>query len=139
MTLPNNNILDIIISLTLIYALLSVLVSIALEAWSQYTMARGKQLKEAIHQLLNDSLNFHYGELFYNHFLINGLRSDAKRLPQYISSNLFAEVFIDIIADQVQHDRPVKLASLDSAQGKQYDAGEAPPQRVWDRFVIAIS
>ena len=95
---------DIAIGLVLIYALLSIVVSILMEMWNQYRQSRGKLLVVAIKQLLRDPLNKHYGELLLEHFLIKNLcNPDDRRPPQYISANLFAEALIDIIAQQARH------------------------------------
>lgn len=123
--LPDNNILDIIISLVLIYALLSILVSILTEWVNQRAKTRSLFLKNAIFKLLSDPLNVQFGELFYNHYLITGLyNKERKRLPQYISSKLFAEVIIDVIANRTQHDSPIQLISQDNVSGKQYALSE---------------
>jgi hypothetical protein len=122
MMLPDNNVLDIIISLVLIYALLSILVSILLEWYNAKTRARSKFLRKAIFQLLKDPLNVHYGELFYNHYLIEGFKNrELKTAPQYISSQLFSEVLIDIIANRKLHDNPVKITGQSGDVGKQYE------------------
>ena len=119
--IPDNNILDIIISLVLIYALLSILVSILTEWVNQRQKTRSLFLKKTIYKLLNDPLNVHYGELFYNHYLISGFyNKEHKRLPQYISSKLFAEVVIDLIASRTQYDQPIALAGKSESAGKQY-------------------
>lgn len=95
---------DIAIGLVLIYALLSIVVSILIEMWNQYRQSRGKLLVVAIKQLLRDPLNKHYGELLLEHFLIKNLcNPEDRRPPQYISANLFAEALIDIIAQQARH------------------------------------
>jgi hypothetical protein len=124
MPIPGNKILDLLISVVLIYALLSLLVSVLLEWWNHFRKARATQLKLSILQLLNDPLNLQFGELFYSHFLIDGLRNKAeKRPPQYISSMLFADVLMDIIGNRVLHDYPVELIGESSSQGKQYKLG----------------
>ena len=128
MSLPGNKILDLLISMTLIYALLSLLVSVLLEWWNHKKKTRAIELKASIFQLLNDSLNLQFGELFYNHFLIDGLKNKTeKRLPQYVSSSLFAEVLIDIISNRYLRDFPVQLIGHSTEQGKQYKLGEKPP------------
>lgn len=139
--LPDNNILDIIISIALIYALLSILVSILLEWWNHYRKARAKFLKLALCQLLNDPLNVHFGELFYNHYLIDGLRNKVmKRSPQYISSQLFAEVLIDVIANRNLHDKQLKLLGESDESGKQYEiAANEKEANVVTRFKISLA
>jgi predicted restriction endonuclease len=141
-SLTDNSLVDIIISLILVYALLSVLVSILIEWWSHYSKMRGKQLKQAIFQLLNDqSFNYQYGELFYNHISISGLRNERTlRPPQYISANLFADVLIDIIANQKLHDHPIHLIDKDHAQGKQYElVGTATTKKLQERFTDSLA
>ena len=125
MPIPGNKILDLLISMALIYALLSLLVSILLEWWNHFRKTRAIQLKANIFQLLNDSINLQFGELFYNHYLISGIHDKKEKSPpQYISSNLFAEVLIDIIGHRNKHDQPVQLIGLSLNQGKQYKVGE---------------
>lgn len=136
--IPDNNILDLLISLTLIYALLSILVSILLEWWNHYRKSRGKLLRSSIVRLLNDNLNYDYGDLLYNHYLISGLKSDS-RPPQYISSSMFAEALIDTVASQVMHCRDVKLTGITDG-GKQYEmAGSPPPADVFSRYKAALA
>jgi hypothetical protein len=138
--IPDNTILDTIISLVLVYALLSLLVSVLLEWWNQFRKVRSRFLKKVVLRLLNDPLNVHFGEHFYNHFLIKGLYSkNNKKLPQYISSRLFAEVLIDVIANRKQYDQSIKLVSADDAAGKSYALeGEAPPGNVIERFGVSL-
>ncbi len=136
MELPDNNILDIIISLVLIYALLSVLVSILLEWWNNRTKARAAVLQESINRILNDSLNINFGDLFYNHYLIAGLSNPEKRPPQYVSSKMFAEVLIDVIANRALHLQPVE--TIITAEGKQFKLGNAIPDKVLDRFKFSL-
>lgn len=141
MLIPQNNILDIIISLTLIYAILSILVSILMEWWNYYRKTRAKMLKQSIYQLLkDDTLNLDYGDLLYKHFAISGLKSSTNRLPQYISSGMFAEALIDVIAKQAVHAQEIKLENKDAESGKKYEtAGDPPPEKVIDRFKLSVS
>jgi len=136
MTLPGSKILDLLISMVLIYALLSLLVSVLLEGWNHFRKTRAKQLKESIFALLNDSMNLQFGELFYNHFLIDGLRNKAmKRLPQYISSNLFAEVLIDIVGNRFLNSSPLRTIGISIDNEKQYELiGKQLPTTAIDRF-----
>jgi hypothetical protein len=122
--LTGNSFLDIIISIVLIYAILSILVSILIEWWQHYTKARARFLKSAIHELLRDERNVDFGSLFYSHYLIEGMRFRRKRRPPaYISSNMFAETLIDIIAGMHKNSQPIKLREPIDDAGKQYDLG----------------
>lgn len=100
MNFADNNILLILISLVFIYATLSILVSILMEWFNYLTKERGKHLKESIHNLLHDGKNASLGTQFYDHVTIAGLSSLKNRLPDYISSDMFSEAFVDIIAEQ---------------------------------------
>ena len=114
-----NPIVEISISLIFVYALLSILSSILVEWWNHYRKSRGKLLQDAIIQLLYDPYNLSYGELLMNHFLIQNLRNPHNRRPaQYISSNLFAEALIDIIAQQARHNLKISLPKADDAKGE---------------------
>lgn len=114
-----NPIVEISISLIFVYALLSILSSILVEWWNHARKSRGKLLQDAIIQLLHDPYNLSYGELLMNHFLIHNLRNPHNRRPaQYISSNLFAEALIDIIAQQARHNLKISLPKADDADGK---------------------
>jgi hypothetical protein len=121
MQIPQNTILDLLISITLIYALLSILVSIAIEWWNNYIKARGAMLKKSIEQLLKDPFNHEYGYLFYNHTLVSGMKSEINdcRPPQYISSSNFADVLIDVIAKQIRDRQPLNV-SIDADGQKTY-------------------
>jgi len=138
--LPDNNILDILISLVLVYALLSILVSILVEWWNSYKKNRAIFLRKAIQQLLNDPLNLHFGELFYKHYLIEGLYDKArKKSPQYISSKMFSEVLIDMIANRKLHDQPVTVTGHSSDSGKQYALDQSHENlSVMDRFELGL-
>jgi hypothetical protein len=139
MPLPTNSLLDIVISLALIYALLSILVSIITEAWNYASKSRGKFLKASILQLLKDPFNHDYGNLFYDHFLISGLRKDKKNFPQYISSSLFADVLIDILCSPLDHLRPVRVDLNANGPGKVYTAREEIlPDSIQARLSLAL-
>lgn len=145
MNLADNSIILILISIVFIYAVLSILVSILIEAVNYRSEARGRYLKRSIYKLLKDPLNNDYGYLFYNHFMIAGLKTFRFKLPHYISSSMFAEAFIDIIAAQVVRNQPITQVSSD-ATGKQYAlAGtmSSPPvtndnSKVTDRFAQSV-
>ncbi len=123
MQLPANVILDVIISLALIFALLSVLVSLINETWTHYFNYRGKFLKRAIGELINDKQNLNYAELLFNHDIINRLiKTNTKllyglvnfkrtNLPGHITANQFADAFIDIMLQQAQRNTPINVST----------------------------
>lgn len=155
-------ILDIIISLVLIYALLSFLVSILNEFLSQLLEERSGMLRSSIMKLLSDESNANYGELFFNHRNIQAItRLSARRIfgffkrkstnpketpPSYISASLFADTLIDIIAAQASRQldtAPQKDASgnpvLDASGNKTpAGPGTALPGNIVDRFVTGV-
>ncbi|WP_341903850.1 hypothetical protein [Fluviicola taffensis] len=139
MDFANNNILLILISLAFIYAVLSILVSILTEWWNSYSKERGIFLKDAIYKLLKDPLNKDYGYLFYNHVTIAGLKSAKDKNPQYISSRMFAEVLIDVIAQQAIHERKVQVViGPEGAKQYQIDSTEIPAD-ILKRFQLGIN
>ena len=62
-----NPYLDTIISLVLVYALLSILVSIIVEGWNRNLKARGVFLQRMVFKLLDDPVNRNYGYRIYQH------------------------------------------------------------------------
>lgn len=126
MNFADNNILLLLISLAFVYAVLSILVSILVE-WFNYLMKeRGKHLRDSIHNLITDRENIHLGEKFYNHVTISGLQSLKKRLPDYISSGMFAEAFVDIISEQ--------NTETDTDISVEKDENDKPVKRMMKRF-----
>lgn len=139
MNFADNNILLILISLVFIYAVLSILVSILTEWLNYYFKERGIFLKDSVYKLLKDPLNKDYGYLFYNHVTIAGLKSARNKLPQYISSRMFAEVLIDIIAQQAVHNRKIQVTTS-SESAKKYKLEQTDiPVSIIERFQIGIS
>ena len=139
MNFADNNILLILISLVFIYAVLSILVSIITEWLNYYFKERGIFLKDSIYKMLKDPLNKDYGYLFYNHMTIAGLKSAPDKLPQYISSRMFAEVLIDVIAQQAVHNRKIQVTT--SAEGaKKYEMERTEiPSTMIERFQLGVS
>ncbi|MBK6629344.1 MAG: hypothetical protein IPG35_17425 [Flavobacteriales bacterium] len=92
--------LDTIIALVLVYALLSILVSILLEAWNKRIKLRGVFLQKVVYRMLDDPLNHNYGHLIYQHPIINAMRRDGNSYPHYIPAEGFANALIDVLAEQ---------------------------------------
>jgi hypothetical protein len=91
--------LDTIISMILVYALLSVVVSLLLETWNKFMKHRGAFLQQAIFRLLDDPLNHNLGYLIYQHPMINRQRNSGNSYPKYISGVTFSKALIDTIAE----------------------------------------
>ncbi|MDI9340563.1 MAG: hypothetical protein QM534_08320 [Sediminibacterium sp.] len=128
-SIPDNPILDIIISIVLIFAFLSILVSILLEWYNYKVKARSQALQDAIYNLINDKTGINYGYLFYNHFMINGLRHNRRRSVQYISSSMFADVLMDIVANQYEHSQDIAIHPQQDNQVK-YHSVKNPPENI---------
>jgi hypothetical protein len=96
----DNPYLDTIISLVLVYALLSILVSVLLEAWNKRIKMRGVFLQKVIFRLLDDPLNKNYGYLIYQHPILNKMRKDGNSYPHYVAAEGFTNALIDTLADQ---------------------------------------
>ncbi len=134
----NAPIIELVISLVLIYAFLSTLVSILTEWWNHYRKSRAKMLHKSIRDLLYDPLNKDYGSLLYNHYMISGLNnSEFNRPPQYISDNLFSETLIDVIAQQARHSLKIELLPVTDLE--EMKVSEAQPdlavsKELMDRF-----
>lgn len=93
--------IEIIIAMILVYAMFSILTSILVELWNSVKKTRGKMLRNAIYQMLDDSLNLNYGALLLNHPLVNSMQNKMENRPfQYLHSGIFADALIDIIAEQ---------------------------------------
>lgn len=159
-----NSVIEICLSLILIYALFSILVSLLNEWMAQIYDRRTRLLQEALRKVLNDPFNLNYAELFFRHYAIRTLTfyraSPAQQLlhffgartsgkasgPQYIPAPLFAAVFVDLISSQYQHQQiaePEKdengFAKLDAEGKKIYSAFEVPAEvPLNDRFSIAL-
>ena len=130
MNFADNNILLILISLVFIYAVLSILVSIIVEWLNYITKHRGKFLRDSIYNLIGDKGDAKMGEKFYNHIMINGLQSLRNRLPSYISSGMFSEVLVDLIAQESEKESP-------AATG--VDENQKPVKQMMVRFKEGVA
>ncbi len=95
-----NPYLDTIISLVLVYATLSIVVSAVLEWINKGLRERGLFLKRAIGRMIDDPNNLPFGHLIYTHPLIARLRKDAQALPSYISGDSFATALTDLMGER---------------------------------------
>ncbi len=140
MELTQSSLLGTLIALGFIYALLSILVSILVEWRNHYKKERGTVLKQAIVQMLDDPLNAQYGQLIFNHPLIGGMKNGQNnRPPQYLSSSIFSEAFIDIISEQSPQDLIISRKAEKNKLLK-FEASEAlpPPADPLERFRFGV-
>ncbi|MEZ5195939.1 MAG: hypothetical protein R2764_05945 [Bacteroidales bacterium] len=93
-------IIEIVISLALIYFILSNAIIGVVETLNKQLKTRGKFLVKSLNKVLNDPLNKNWADLVYTHPLIDGLKKDFKSPPSYIPSNLFSAAFVDVITKE---------------------------------------
>lgn len=132
----DNPYLDTLISLVLVYALLSTLVSILTEWLNQNLNARGKFLQETIFKMMNDPANENYGYMLYRHPILDRYRKDNKSLPQYVSAEAFSQSLIEVLSGKSLQDKiiinadgthslselPLKLPNADDKEKNLADA-----------------
>ena len=88
--------LDSILSLVLVYFLLSRLVSILTERYAKLFKLRANFLQNAVYKLCQDGV-VTYGHLVYTHPLVKVLNKNEKEGPSYLTAETFADAFIDVI------------------------------------------
>jgi hypothetical protein len=93
----DNPYLDTIISVVLIYALLSIIVSLLLEAWNSLRKVRGEFLWKVIVRSLTDQSGNSYGQALYSHPIITALFTEDGRKPGYISAQDFTNALIGTV------------------------------------------
>ena len=114
MNIFGNPILGSLLAITFIYAMLSILVSILNEWLSSKLKTRSKMLKSSIQDLLYDPANSYLSSVFFDHHMIQGLNEkERKKTIEYISSDLFADVLIDIIINRNQSTVELKKIEKD--------------------------
>ncbi len=96
-----NPLFETLIALVLIYALLSIFVSILTEWVNHLKQSRGVLLQNAITAMLDKAQQSDLAKLLYTHPLI-GWNGTDKGLPDYITSGTFADVLIDVVGQLPQ-------------------------------------
>lgn len=96
-----NPLFETLIALVLIYALLSIFVSILTEWVNHLKKSRGVLLQKAITAMLDKAQQSDLAKLLYAHPLI-GWNGTDKGLPDYITSGTFADVLIDVVGQLPQ-------------------------------------
>jgi hypothetical protein len=103
--------IEICVALILVFALLSIVVSMLAERWNSVRKVRSEMLKKSIMQMLNDPLNLNYGFQLINHPLIASMKDpEGRRSFQYLEPSLFADALMDVIAGQADKGLPVGAA-----------------------------
>ena len=116
----DSSLFSTIICMVMIFALLSVLVSTLTEAINSYFQERSQLLFRTIGKLFEDGLNVNFGQLLYNHPMIDNLKKDNNSLPQYISDTTFSTAFIDVVNNYA---REYKIVNDDLTTFERYRQG----------------
>lgn len=101
-------IIEVLIAIILMYAILSILVSMLVEFWNDQAKLRSRMLKETIIQMLKESSNQSYGPSLLKHPLVSSMRNEKEknRSFQYLDGGIFADALIDVIGSQANHVLP---------------------------------
>lgn len=95
-----STLLQTLLALTLIYALLSILVSLLNEFYRSLINSRGKALYAEISTMISDHFNLDYAYIVYTHPVINQLpRENKNSKPGWIDAKTFATALIQSFAD----------------------------------------
>lgn len=97
----NSPILDTIISLVVIYFLLSNLVIVLNEIVMHWLESRAKFLQTSLNSVFNDNkLNKNFTLLLYDNPNIDVLKRTLKKQPHYISAENFCAALVDVISKE---------------------------------------
>jgi hypothetical protein len=94
-----SNYLELILGLVVIFALLSVLVSLLNELYRNFTRDRGKMMYAYVRKMLADEHNLDITYLIFRHPLIDNSRKNDAHRPAFIEPKIFATAFIQTIGD----------------------------------------
>ena len=100
----NSQFIEVGIGLVFVFVLMAVMVSALNEMVMSVFARRGRFMKKALGEALDDPLNKHWSQLLYDHPLIDKLKRSEKRPPAYISSATFALALIEVIANEGRED-----------------------------------
>jgi hypothetical protein len=98
-------ILQIIISVVVVYLIFSVVVFVIVEWISSMLQLRGKMLKNAVLDLFRDEK---LGKQIYHHPQVESLRAPNNKLTSYIPASSFASALIDSIVSRYAAAKEVK-------------------------------
>lgn len=117
-------IIELCISLVLVYFVLSVLVSAIGEVVNTVLQRRSKLLFEAIRKAFDQGEKLPWGTLLYQHPLIANMKRKADRLPSYISSSVFSSALVAVIIEEYEKKRKDVEESADPGKsfGKMWQA-----------------
>jgi len=90
-------IIQIIISIIVVYLIFSVIVYVIVEWIAGFLQLRGRNLQKAICNLFDDPGNKKFGELIYKHPQVATLMLNDKRLTPYIPARNVSAALIDLV------------------------------------------
>jgi hypothetical protein len=100
----NSQFIEVGIGLVFVFLLMAVMVSAVNEMAMSVFSQRGKFMKKAVRDALDDPFNKHWSQLVYDHPLIDRLKRSERRPPAYISSSTFAMALIEVISNEARVD-----------------------------------
>ena len=122
--MAHSQFIEVGIGLVFVFLLMAIMVSAANELLITVFSQRGKFLRNALGEALNDPQNKNYAELIYDHPLIDTLKYSQKRPPSYISATTFALSLTEVIACQARKD--ATSVRGDHIEMKRIDMGWTP-------------
>lgn len=130
-----NNYIELIISLVVIYALLSTLVSLINELYRNIFKDRGRMMYAYIRKMLDDGKNIDLTYLIFRHPLIDNSRKDESYRPAYIDDKVFATAFIQTIGDL---STDVKYEKLENGDVKPIESRLSDPLNRFKAGVLLL-
>lgn len=130
----NLTILDVVISLLLVFFILSTITSSLLEVANSLfgKSTRSKLLYDALSKVFNDRHNKNWCEEIYQHPLVEASKKDFKSLPAYIDPKTFSAALVDTftkesrkIAIEYKNGKPVVKESVSVGAGAMKDFTDA--------------
>lgn len=130
-----NPYLDTAIAVGVIYFLFSILASIVQELWASFRESRGRMLRKAIYDLLNDRLNSDYGVRLLSHPQFNFLKETDNTLPSYLPATNFAQALIDLITRDA-YEYHFKQGSQSTTRT---ESGQEQNETIVENYPISVS
>ncbi len=127
-----NSYIELIISLIVIYALLSTLVSLMNELYRSVIRDRGRMLFSYVRRMMRDEKNVDLAYLTFRHPLIDNARHNDQHRPAYIDPKLFATALIQTVGDL-----SVDYSYTLNKNGN-YDKKETRDENPLNRFIAGV-
>lgn len=128
-------VLEVAISLALLYLFFSQVVSSIFEFIAGRFNWRGNYLRRYLNQALNSGNDKNWAELVYRHPSVDMLAQKASRAPTYIPSSVFVKALVDLVTDEA---RKYKFIT-DTATGDTVYAVEEPVGSPLQQFQAGLT